>query len=216
MIMFELVFQIPEHHLRKLGIIQLSISIEVSLSKSIIMIIHPIPIALRLFFMETSPLLTAPLLLLNSAYCAHSPSLPGEKSNWAEAFIVVLQRLPDKIYGHRVYGWSPFCKPKTCRCNAPGICWPPKKLWSPCSLLASPLLFLNYCEGKHYSTSCLTPPRLSSSSVHPFSRNVVSLERTQVLSRPSLQLGTAQIFCLVIIVISLGLSADALSRLLSV
>ena len=81
MIMFELVFQIPEHHLRKLGIIQLSISIEVSLNKSIIMIIHPIAIALRLFFMETSPLLTAPLLLLNSAYCAHSPSLPGEKSN---------------------------------------------------------------------------------------------------------------------------------------
>ena len=112
MIMFELVFQIPEHHLRKLGIIQLSISIEVSLSKSIIMIIHPIPIALRLFFMETSPLLTAPLLLLNSAYCAHSPSLPGEKSNWVEAFIVVLQRLPDKIYGHRVYGWSPLCKPQ--------------------------------------------------------------------------------------------------------
>lgn len=81
MIMFELVFQIPEHHLRKLGIIQLSISIEVSLNQSIIMIIHPIPIALRLFFMGTSPLLAAPLLPLNSAYCAHSPSLPGEKSN---------------------------------------------------------------------------------------------------------------------------------------
>ena len=81
MIMFELVFQIPEHHLRKLGIIQLSISIEVSLNKSIIMIIHPIPFALAVFFMETSPLLAAPLLPLNSAYCAHSPSLPGEKSN---------------------------------------------------------------------------------------------------------------------------------------
>ena len=215
MIMFELVFQIPEHHLRKLGIIQLSISIEVSLNKSIIMIIHPFPFALWLFFMETSPLLAAPLLPLNSAYCAHSPSLPGEKSNWVEAFIVVLQRFSDKIYGHRGYGWSAFCKPKTCRCNAPGYVGTPKNIVVSLLLIGLTLAIPSKLPLR-YSTSCLTPPRLSSSSVHPFSRNVVSLERTQVLSRPSLLLGTAQIFFPVIIVISLGLSADALSRLLSV
>ena len=107
--------------------------------------------------------------------------------------------------------------PKTCRRNAPGYAGTPQKIVVSLLRIGLTLVFLlNYREGIHYSTSCLTPPRLSSSSVHPFSRNVVSLERTQVLSRPSLLLGTAQIFCPVIIVISLGLSADALSRLLSV
>ena len=92
---------------------------------------------------------------------------------------------------------------------------PQKNILVSLLLIGLTLVFLlNFRE--HYSTSCLTPPRLSSSSVHPFSRNVVSLERTQVLSRPSLLLGTAQIFFPVIIIISLGLSADALSRLLSV
>ena len=214
MIMFELVFQIPEHHLRKLGIIQLSISIEVSLNKSIIMIIHHIPIALAVFFMETSPLLAAPLLPLNSAYCAHSPSLPGEKSNWVEAFIVVLQKFPTKYTGIECMVGVLFASPKTCWRYAPGYVGTPKNrgliapYWPhPCFPSKLP---------RRYSTSCLTPPRLSSSSVHPFSRNVVSLERTQVLTRPSLLLGTAQIFFPVIIVISLGLSADALSLLLSV
>ena len=134
-----------------------------------------------------------------------------------EAFIVVLQRLPVKITGHRVYGCM------ECFVQAPKhvgvmrlVMLAPQKNILVSLLLIGLTLAIPSKLPLRYSTSCLTPPRLSSSSVHPFSRNVVSLERTQVLSRPSLLLGTAQIFCPVIIVISSGLSADALSRLLSV